>query len=333
MSAPTNHTTTDAPATTGTKKTAAARGVTELYRHSLRPGWGLAVIAWEDGSRRGYQFDDGKLRVFKQGYYSLLEPATDVNGSADAIITDLRDTISLSGNAHDAKELAPAYPFDQQVRIFEMLYPGGFSSQRWVADCRGDARMRRVKRHRGPASDDARTRLAAAWIDDRLAADAPGEVVAVLAEVLRGTDLVPAAKVTRLEEMGQEHWSAVAQGLRDVLWGERPYGKRFKDYVAALTAALGERPNWRLATAAQALVHPSKHMCVRRTAMLKQAALFAPRAAYTKKPRRLAYSNFRKVARITRDRLLDAGHEPRDLLDIHDFIWKTLRPAAAKLLA
>ena len=35
-----------------------------LYRHSKRKQWGFAVLAWEKEGKRGYQFEDGELRVW-----------------------------------------------------------------------------------------------------------------------------------------------------------------------------------------------------------------------------------------------------------------------------
>ena len=71
---------------------------------------------------------------------------------------------------------------------------------------------------------------------------------------------------------------------------------------------------------------------MRPSALRKQAAVFAPSRVYSRRPRRTAYDNYRRVAEATRERLEEEGYEPEDLLDVYDFIWATLRPAAAKKL-
>ena len=48
---------------------------TGLVRHGKRDEWGLAVMAWERGKRRAYQFEDGKLRW--EYLEELLENAAD----------------------------------------------------------------------------------------------------------------------------------------------------------------------------------------------------------------------------------------------------------------
>ncbi|MEL6182380.1 MAG: hypothetical protein AAFS10_25715, partial [Myxococcota bacterium] len=44
-----------------------------LYVHTKRPNWGRAILAWEQGGKRGYQFEDGRLRVFKKDFYGLFD--------------------------------------------------------------------------------------------------------------------------------------------------------------------------------------------------------------------------------------------------------------------
>ena len=51
----------------------------------------------------------------------------------------------------------------------------------------------------------------------------------------------------------------------------------------------------------------------------KQASVTAP-----------AYERFLAVARLTSERLVAAGHAPRDLMDVYSFIWRSHKeqPAA-----
>ena len=44
-----------------------------LYEHSRRPQWGLCILSSEDKTSRKYQFQDGRSRTFKEGFYHLLE--------------------------------------------------------------------------------------------------------------------------------------------------------------------------------------------------------------------------------------------------------------------
>ncbi|MCA9636994.1 MAG: hypothetical protein KC420_13290, partial [Myxococcales bacterium] len=57
------------------------------------------------------------------------------------------------------------------------------------------------------------------------------------------------------------------------------------------------------------------------------ASLTASRA-----PSARAYHGYLRLARDVRDWLIAQGMRPRDLIDVHDFIWETMRPAAQRAM-
>jgi hypothetical protein len=101
-----------------------------------------------------------------------------------------------------------------------------------------------------------------------------------------------------------------------------------EEYLDFLTEVFAGRPSWRLATALPALMYPNHHVCVRRSAFTRQAGAISPMARYSKRASVRSYKNFRRVAQVVKKRLEKKGHEPRDFLDIYDFIWDTLRDSA-----
>jgi hypothetical protein len=58
----------------------------------------------------------------------------------------------------------------------------------------------------------------------------------------------------------------------------------------------------------------------------------APRLAIPKMPTAQSYLRLQSMAKTIHNRLTDAGESPRDLLDVHEFIRLTTRPAAKKVL-
>lgn len=300
-----------------------------LYRHAKRPEWGVAILAWEEGGKRGYQFDDGRLRVFKKGYYSLMEQA-EAPGAAPEMRRDLEEAMQVNTRHQARKPLTPEYPFEEQLAIFAKMYPDGFADLKWIRKFRGTGEEKRRKGHREPVLGDAAGVLGAAALGDLIQSEEHDHVLEDLSGLLASTDLVPLRQAKALADLPADLRRGVAESLHGMLHGEGKYGPRFRAWVLALRDALGKRPAWRLATAPAALVHPDEHVCVRPSTFKRQAAVFAPSRVYTARPRRRAYANFRHVARTTRERLEEAGLTPRDLLDVHDFVWVTLRPAAAK---
>ena len=46
--------------------------VPSIFAHAARQDWGVGVLAWEDGGKRGYLFADGEERTLASGFYDLM---------------------------------------------------------------------------------------------------------------------------------------------------------------------------------------------------------------------------------------------------------------------
>ncbi len=297
-----------------------------LYRHTRRTEWGVAILAWEEGGKRAYQFDDGKLRIFKEGYYSLMEPVA--RDEAAVVRADLEEAIQVNVRHRARAPLTAEMTFDEQVAIFVATYPEGFRDTVWVDEVRGSGGTSRRKKHRDPVMADARTVLAEPTLRAQAEAGEYGAICTAVSGLLAATDLVAVSHAKAIAKVPEEHREPLANALIELLHGEGEAGLGFKAWVTALANALGAKPSWQIGTAPGALAHPSLHVCVRPSTFKRQAALFAPDRLYSNAPRRRAYANYLHVAETTRDELEKAGLQPRDLMDVHDFIWTTLRPAA-----
>lgn len=300
----------------------------DLYRHVKRPEWGVAILAWERGDTRAYQFEDGRLRKIRKGYYKLLEPVDDFEGPEQAVRTNLERAVQTSGDETSRTVQKSVASFDEQVALFEKLFPKGFQDPEWIAEHRGDPEGTALKRHREPSTTDAQEALSAERCATLIAEGAHDTLSESIIDVLAGTDLVPISYVKTLRRLDEEEKKKHAEAVADLLHGERRFEERFGDYLELLTDLLGGRPSWRVATALPALVHPDRHVSVRRSAFARQAGSIAPTARYSRKAKVTSYKNFRRVAIGVKKRLEAAGHEPRDMLDIHDFVWATLRNSA-----
>jgi len=298
-----------------------------LYRHTKRPEWGVAILAWEKGGRRAYQFEDGRMRIFREGYYSLMKPVDEVPGSEEALVADLESAVAAHNGGAKHKPLEPVCTFEEQVSLFEELFPGGFQGDEWIErHRRGQGRA--LKRHREPVLERAQELLSQESLQQSIEGDRQGHLAGSVLGILQDTDLVPVNQVRGLKGMEPPEKNRFVESLDFLLYGEEAFGQRFKGWVATLEAVGGGKPSWRLATVIPALVFPNEHVCVRRSSFIRQAAIIAPAAKYSRRPKRRSYRNFRRVARAARKRLSSAGHEARDLLDVHDFGWVTLRNAA-----
>ena len=297
-----------------------------IFGHAARLDWGAAVVAWERDGKRGYQFEDGRMRVFAADYYHLLER---IDVSADRVRTLLSllgleaptEAASLPAGAFEAPSL------DEQIEYFLTSYPGGFTGDKWRGDHRGGT-DRVLKRHRDPAVALARKELTVVHLTSCLDRRREDVAMQTLASVLGATDLVPAAHVQRLPELPPNRARAVLIGLYELLFGRTSLEVRVVQWVQALTRGTARKPTWGLATAPLALLAPDQHVCVNRASFLAQATSMAPRLRVTATPTGTDYGPLLAMSKSVRDRLEAVSSSPADLLDVHDFMVFTLRPDA-----
>ncbi len=292
-----------------------------LYRHARKLEWGLAVLAWEENGRRAYQFEDGALRVFKEGYYSHFE-------AVDAPADRLAALVSMMGDRAPAttRAAAPdplAFTLEEQIDYFLATYPGGFEGETWRSAFRHGKSGRQLKRHRDVAVETARGALSQqaldAFVDQRREHDG----IEALGSVLRSTDLVPVACVRPLALVRGAVAGALIGRLRDLLWSSEPFPQRFSRWVAAVTEACDRAASWELVTAPLALVHPGDHVCVHPPSFQAQATWMAPQLRFQLPPLAATYSRALAMAQRIRHRMAERtepGTTAADLLDVHAFI-------------
>jgi len=309
---------------------------TRLFTHSRRPQWGVGLLTDEAENKRSLRFQDGKLRSFRADFYHLLE---EFEGS-DAVIATVASELQATHDAQSqverrlkqAAEQPPLMSFDEQVRVFETLFPGGFTGTTWLDEWRspvdeGEAR----KRHVNSAVALAQETLSAEALADKTGE----EVLALAVAVLKLTKLASPSKLVKpLSEAGDSHESATELGnaIRELLHGEAKYEDRLRSFVMTLDGANMESVTWPLVTLLPALAQPNEHVAVQHRPFALQARSLDPSAAVPKAPSPIGYSRFQKLAHTVRDRLVQRGHTPADLIDVRGFIWETLRPRGVQTL-
>ncbi len=308
-----------------------------LYAHSKRPRWGFAILAWEGREQRRYQFQDGQLRTFKRGYYELLEEVEDPVERAVDIVRDLKAMLRIERGRREPgptpKALEQMVSFEDQQRIFEALYPKGFEDPTWVSKIRGGSEGRRLKRHRDAAIADAHEKLSKEALDRAIEAGEHRAVVDAAKAVLGATDLTGSKDTAALRHLPSSQEEAFALALRDLLYGEDCFARRFAALVHSLGQAEDHRVSWPLVSAFAALVHPDEHFAIKPSVTRQQARWISPGLVYDAHPTPELYRRMVAMAESVRARLERSGHTPRDLLDVYDFMATTLRPKAKALLA
>ena len=307
-----------------------------LFQHSRRPDWGLAILAWEGDNQRGYQFEDGRLRTFKKGYYHLLteidRPVEEVERVVDELARRLDLVQARTERAEEAKKRGRRLTtLDEQLGVFRRLFPEGFNDPVWAEDIRGIGVSHPRKKHRSPVIEMAKELLAEADLRAALEAGEPERVMASVISLLERTDLVQPKDVKPLSGIAGDDLKDTAEAIVEMLYGKAPWPDRFGTFLKTLTR-VGITARWELATVLPALLKPDDHLAVRPSVVRLQARWMAPRLKMESEPNVREYGRLRTMARAIRRRLKEAEMEPRDLMDVYDFMWHTLRPAAQSLL-
>lgn len=302
-----------------------------VYRHAAKPEWGGALIAWERDGKRGYQFEDGRLRVFTSVHYHLLER---IDASADRVRT-LRALLGIDAPPEVVSVPAASLErptLDEQIEYFLAQFPGGFAGEKWQSEHRGGSERAR-KRHRDPAIAIARKELTVTHLTSCLDRRREDMAMQTLATVLGSTDLVAATHVQDLPALPPNRARTIVIGLYELLFGNNSVEVRVVQWVQALTRGTGRKPQWSVATAPLALFSPDHHVCVHRASFLAQAASFAPHIRVAVSPAGVDYGPLLAMATRVRARLDEKSCSPADFLDVHDFMLLTLRAEAVREIA
>lgn len=305
-----------------------------LFRHAKRRHWGVAALLWERDDKRGYQFSDGNLRVFRKGFYHLFEKtAAPGDGSAKAV-----RRLARLARADDVTAAGRLPTLRDQILLFRRSFPEGFAGAAWQRRQRGvgvKKQLKRLKRHRDAAISEAH-QLSADELAGLIERSEWDEVHARLRRVLASTDLVTASALAKLDHVAPcrdlsvalRDWVAQDE-LADPSGQDRTeVGRRFNHLVRLL----GPAGSWPLVSAIAGLQDPEHHTCIRPTVFDLQAKMLLPNFSAEKHPRYVGYQRYLHVAHTVFDELENAGLGPQDLLDVYDFMWATLRPAAREEL-
>ena len=305
---------------------------TTIFHHQKKPEWGCAILLWDHGEKRGYQFEDGKRRVFKRAYCDFFKPVDRPLDETTAIRKNLLARVGRTPQVV-AQTNSKSIPLAAQIELFKDTYSDGFRDDSWAKAKRGSGKKKHLKRHRNPLIARAHELLNRARLDTLISDGGHDDVIAAMHELTATTDLTTKRDAAPLMRVRDASAVELAVALRDVLYGDDEYGLRFERFVAVLGRTIRRTPSWQLATLFPAIVHPAEHLFVKPKTTDVQAEWMAPGLAMTKHPAGPTYKRLRDMAMTLGEHLGEAGLAPKDLLDLHDFMWETLRPKARQLLA
>lgn len=300
-----------------------------LYCHRRRSEWGLAILAWEQATKRGYQFQDGVLRIINEEFYGLMTTVIGRPQGADELVAELTKKAGLRARtAPLTRTRKGGGSFTDQVRMFQRAYPGGFSDSGWLELIRGVGSDRRLKRHRQPAMAELGGLLDSASLSQARSEGRGTAVVDAIIAALSGTNLVKPKELDVLRRLGTAEHDRYLGALHRLLYDESSLEQRFDRFAAVY----GGRGSWPLVTAPAALARAEALICIQPAVFRRQAGVLGRTLSIENPPRGRVYQRLLTLTGYVRDLLTEASLTPADLMDVYDFMGTTLLPSARNLL-
>jgi hypothetical protein len=301
-----------------------------LFKHASRPEWGLATCVANAAAHRSFQFQDGKLRKIGLGFLRLLTQVDRPLDESEHIQNELAAKAGLTLSRRNARQAgATLYTVAQQAQLFRTDFPEGFGGAEFVKKHRGTSSKQTAKRHRDAAIERAKGLLGRTELLQLMASGRQDVVMERVAELLSSTSLATKRQLEPLHALDADGQRRAASALCELLYGDVDLAMAMQRWINAL--AVGRRGvSWQLATVPLGLVHPTKHLCVAHTTIVQQARWLAPDLEPKREPTGKLYVRLLQLGRRLVNELEALDLHPRDLLDVHDFMAHTLRPAARK---
>jgi len=205
--------------------------------------------------------------------------------------------------------------FKDQLVAFEKLFAGGFAGEAFVKAER-DSKQKAIELAQSTLSADA------------FAKESTDELFTRAQAVLAATNIVfPIEGLIPFKKLAGDDRATAVAGIKDLLHGTGSVGERVERFSAALLLKDKEgklkKVTWPLVTVFAALFAPNEFTAVKPTAFAYQAGTLGLSVERTEPVGAPGYARFLEIAQKTRAQLVEAGQQPRDLVDVYAFIWRT----------
>ena len=308
---------------------------TALFRHTVRPEWGTAMLVVEEPGKRRYQFTDGKLRTFKEGYYELFEQVEIEASEGARLLSNLQ---TLAGNATWGNQpesrtatKTESFSLPEQITIFKQIFERGFQDTDYEADVRGCSEDG-GKGTRHDVIIACRTLLSKETLGQAIEDERWKEIHKTAVTVAGSTNIPSSGSDLRLlRQLDEDKCEGFAKALFFLLHSDEAYSLRFTRWVEYLASA-GVKPTWPMTTVLPALAFPGEHIAIKPSVFRQEARVVMSGMEYTPTPNANDYERYQRMGKKISQTLVTNDLQPRDMMDVYDFIWLTLRPKGKKLI-
>lgn len=300
-----------------------------FYQH---PKWGVGLLIGEDESSVHLVFSDLGMKRLARSFIPRLVPVTPDVGERESIFVR-RDEVmaerASTGKSRAPKKLThqglrPLATFEGQLSFFESCFKEGFEDALFTEGERGIGKKKRSKEAAIALSKELFAEPVLAEIVENDGKGAYERAQEFLGSV-RGQ--LHSQETRKVAEMAKDlpHEVLFARAMYELFHGDGRMDHRFDSFVRTLICGGGR---WGLATIFPGFHDPENHTFVRPIYYRKQAEILGIDLGYKTRPSGATYVRIQGMMSQLFERLTQAGHKPRDLMDVHSFIWVSLARAA-----
>lgn len=287
-------------------------------RHRLNPGWGpgrvlsvegdhkVTILFIDSGERKIMRTDLGMLELMAADDPDMVRVAT-------ATFVDPPKVKAKTTKSKSTKSSAPG-SFSAAKSLFLERFPGGFQ---------GETLFEQERNYKERACDKALALLNRAALAPLLEAGDFKTLLETLMSCIRfdvktgqiagWRELNDLAKAIRNPEAQEP----LARAAFDLLHGEAPISARFAAWCDALDRF--DIAKWPIATMPLFLCHRDTHLVIKPSVLKAAAEACGSPLLYDPKPNWSSYDSALSFARRLMNDL--SSLNPRDMIDIHSFMW------------
>jgi hypothetical protein len=300
------------------------------YKNESSPEWGLGLVVEDQPDNWVLVFEHvGRKKFIKAKAKTLVTVSL-----APEVLEQLKAKLhgrhaaragaKAKAKRKPTKNVARFTTFEEQMKAFERLFPGGFDGDTFVKEERGAPGATGKAGYKAAGIALAQAELQ----PERFETASPADLFDSAKRVLGATNIVfPIEGAIAFGAVPEEDREATVTSLKQLLHGEGDYGARLEQFAASLSlkdkSGKAKKVTWPLATIFAALYQPAEQTVVKPTVFAAEGATLGLAVEKSQPVTAGGYRQFAKVALETQRRLLEAGYKPRDLVDVYSFIHRT----------
>ena len=279
----------------------------DRIRHLKRPEWGLGKVleVTSGGKARVHFVEAGERKLV------LAHAAEALQKVAGEEAQDYRlDNLAASGRG-GGRHMG----LREAHQAFLRQFPEGFAGEDYL----GEERNYKVA-----ASQELQELLGEQVFRGLLDASNHEEITRRALRVVNLTNLLfPQEKMALRDGLhAPQSQEAFARALFALLYGEGSFRSRF-DRFAACLEELGAA-KWTAMTYFPFMASPQEHVFLKPMVTQRAAQLLGVELDYDTKLNWATYAKLLELTQYLREKLVEMGMQPRDLIDVQSFMWCTL---------